>query len=57
MNRAVCRNAVRRAVVAAVFLAMASGFAATADSQPAENQVQISAAMTYSAGEDDHGWQ
>ncbi|MGW0337646.1 hypothetical protein ACWD0J_38555 [Streptomyces sp. NPDC003011] len=43
--------------MAAVFLAMASGFAATADSQPAENQVQISAAMTYSAGEDDHGWQ
>jgi predicted secreted protein len=57
MNRTVSRNAVRRAIVATVFLAMAGGFAATADSRPAENQVQVSASMTYSAGEDDHGWQ
>ncbi|MFI8930675.1 hypothetical protein ACIG3E_23750 [Streptomyces sp. NPDC053474] len=43
--------------MATVFFAVASGFAANADSHPTENQVKISAAMTYSVGEDDHGWQ
>ncbi|MER6632855.1 hypothetical protein ABT301_32320 [Streptomyces sp. NPDC000987] len=57
MNRTVSRNAVRRAIVAAVSLVVAGGIAAHADSRPTENQVQINASMTYSSGEDDHGWQ